>query len=79
LQPDVISIDFNLPDMTGEELLRRVHQQNTAIPVIVISGQDDIGVALNLLKKGAHDYLLKDDNTKDLLWNCILRLGKKPV
>lgn len=77
LQPDVISIDFNLPDMTGEELLRRVHQQNTAIPVIVISGQDDIGVALNLLKKGAHDYLLKDDNTKDLLWNCILRLREK--
>jgi DNA-binding NtrC family response regulator len=74
LQPDVISIDFNLPDMSGEELLQRIKMQHGNIPVIVISGQADIAVALNLLKKGAYDYIVKDDNTKDLLWNSILRI-----
>jgi DNA-binding NtrC family response regulator len=74
LQPDVISIDFNLPDMSGEELLQRIKKEYSNVPVIVISGQADIAVALNLLKKGAYDYIIKDDNTKDLLWNSILRI-----
>lgn len=74
LQPDVISIDFNLPDMSGEELLQRIKKEYSNVPVIVISGQADISVALNLLKKGAYDYIIKDDNTKDLLWNSILRI-----
>jgi two-component system, NtrC family, response regulator AtoC len=74
LKPDVVSIDFNLPDIGGEELLKRIKQTNPGIDVIVISGQEDIAVALSMLKKGAYEYLMKDDNTKDLLWNSILRL-----
>ena len=71
--PDIITVDFGLPDMSGEELIKRIKMQNATIPVIVISGQEDIGVALSLLKKGAYDYILKDDNTKELLWNSLLR------
>lgn len=74
LNPKVISVDFDLPDMSGEELLKRIQSYNKDIPIIIISGQEDIGIALNLLKKGAYDYLLKDDNTKTLLWNNILKI-----
>ena len=74
LKPNAISIDFNLPDMSGEELLRRIKSYNDEIPVIIISGQEDIAVALNLLKKGASDYLLKDENTQTLLWNDLLKI-----
>lgn len=73
-RPDVISIDFNLPDMKGEELLKRINATNSAIPVIVISAQEDIAVALSLLKRGAYDYIIKDDNAKDTLWNVLLRI-----
>ena len=72
--PNVISIDFNLPDMTGEVLLRKIKESNREIPVIVISGQEEISIALDLLKKGAYDYIIKDDNSKELLWNSIVRI-----
>jgi len=74
LKPNVISIDYNLPDLNGEELYQKIKTQNSSISVIVISGQEEINVAVSLLKKGVYDYILKDDNTKELLWNSILRL-----
>src|SRR5882672_12068064 len=52
-RPDVISIDHGLPDITGDKLLAKIKSINKNIPVIVISGQEDITVALDLLKAGA--------------------------
>ena len=73
-KPDVISVDFNLPDISGEELLNKIKLQNNQIPVIVISGQEEITIAVDLLKKGAYDYIIKDDNTKDVLWRSIIKI-----
>ena len=42
--------------------------------MIIISGQEDISVAVDLLKAGASDYIVKNDNTKELLWNSILKI-----
>lgn len=74
LKPDIISIDFGLPDMTGDNLLKKIHDINKDIPVIVISGQQDISIAVNFLKAGAKDYIIKDEHTKDMLWNSILKI-----
>lgn len=71
--PDLITIDFSLPDYTGDELYRKIRAYNDQIPVIVISGQEEVAVAVNLLKMGVTDYLVKDDNTKDLLWNAVVK------
>jgi DNA-binding NtrC family response regulator len=73
LNPQLITVDYSMDDMTGDELLEKIRNWNTQIPVVVISGQEEISVALELLKKGAYDYLIKDDNTKDLLWNSVIR------
>ncbi|PZR37496.1 MAG: regulator [Azospira oryzae] len=73
-KPDVVCIDFGLPDMRGDVLLSKIRAYNKALPVIVISGQDQISVVLNLLKSGAYEYIIKDDNAKELLWNAILRI-----
>lgn len=72
-QPDLITIDYSLGDMNGRELFDKIRQWNANIPVIVISGQQEIDVALDLLKSGAFDYIIKDDNTKELLWNSVLK------
>jgi DNA-binding NtrC family response regulator len=72
--PAVICMDFGLPDMTGDKLLASIKSINNSIPVVVISGQDKISVAVNLVKAGASDYIIKDDNTKELLWNAILKV-----
>jgi DNA-binding NtrC family response regulator len=74
LKPDIICIDFGLPDMTGDLLLQKIQQINKSIPVIVISGQEDIEVAVNFLKQGAKDYIIKDAQTKERLWNSVLKV-----
>ena len=67
LLPDLITLDFSLPDLTGDKLFKKIKERNPQLPVIMISSQEDISVAVNLLKLGASDYLIKDEATKDLL------------
>lgn len=74
LKPDLISIDFSLPDMKGDAFFKRIREVNASVPVIIISAQEDVAVAVNLLKMGVSDYLVKDEATKDLLWNSIIRI-----
>lgn len=72
--PDLITIDYSLPDMQGDKLFQKINEVDPSIPVIMISAQEDIGVAVGLLKMGVKDYLVKDNATKDLLWNSVLRI-----
>ncbi|MEO6549818.1 MAG: sigma-54 dependent transcriptional regulator [Ferruginibacter sp.] len=72
--PDLISIDFSLPDYTGDLLFQKIKQFNDQVPVIVISAQEEVSVAVKLLKMGVTDYLVKDDNTKDILWNSVIKI-----
>lgn len=73
-KPDVVSLDYSLPDATGEDVLDKINELSPETRVIVISGQEDVKVAINLLKKGAYDYIVKDEDTKDRLWNSIQHL-----
>jgi DNA-binding NtrC family response regulator len=77
LQPDIISLDYSLPDMTGEEVLTKIKQYNAQIGVIVLSGQQDISTAVQLLKKGAYDYITKDSETKDRLLNTLAHIKRQ--
>jgi DNA-binding NtrC family response regulator len=70
-KPDVITLDYSLPDKNGAEVLKKIKEANNEIQVIVISGQEDVGVAVGLLRQGAYDYLVKDAETKDRLWNTV--------
>lgn len=73
-KPDLITLDYSLPDGKGDEALKKIRAQLPDIPVIIISAQKDVAVAVELLKQGATDYFVKDDSTKDLLWNAVARL-----
>lgn len=72
--PDVITLDYSLPDMNGDDVLKKIKEIHPDIQVIVISGQEDISTAINLLKNGAFDYIVKNEDTKDRLWNSLLHL-----
>ncbi len=69
--PDIITLDYNLPDMNGSEILKKIKSVSPDTNVIIISGQEDIQTAINLLKDGAYDYITKDDNTKNRIFNII--------
>lgn len=69
--PTVITLDYSLPDMTGEEVLKAIKSYNKDINVIIVSSQDSINTAVELLKHGAYDYITKDADTKNRLLNSI--------
>jgi two-component system, NtrC family, response regulator AtoC len=72
--PDVVTLDYSLPDMAGDEVLKKIRENHPGIQVVVISGQEDVATAISLLKNGAFDYIVKDDDTKDRIWNTLLHL-----
>jgi two-component system response regulator AtoC len=73
-KPDLITLDYSLPDGTGAEALRKLRTQLPNTPIIIVSAQKDVAIAVELLKQGATDYFVKDDTTKDLLWNAVARI-----
>src|SRR5437588_7790131 len=58
-RPHVVILDINLPDFSGLEAYRRLRQLDARIPVIFITADDTTDTAIEAMKLGAHDYLLK--------------------
>jgi DNA-binding NtrC family response regulator len=69
--PAVITLDYSLPDMPGEKVLTQIRSHDPNINVIIVSAQEKIGTAVELLKAGAYDYIIKDNETKERLLNSI--------
>jgi len=74
LQPAIISLDYTLPDLSGREVLQKIKNYNSDIVVLILSGQQDISTAVQLLKEGAYDYITKDKETKDRLLNALTHI-----
>jgi two-component system, NtrC family, response regulator AtoC len=69
--PDIVTLDYRLPDMTGMEVLTRIKQESNDTQVIMISEQKDINTVVDLLKLGAYDYITKSDDIRDRLLNTV--------
>ncbi len=64
--------DARMPGMGGLELIRRLNELQASLPVIMITGYGDIGMAVSAMKAGAFDFLQKPAKGKELL-DCIER------
>jgi len=69
--PDVVTLDYRLPDMQGLEVLKNIKAENEEIQVILISEQDEIDVVVELLKYGAYDYIVKSKDIRERLLNTV--------
>jgi DNA-binding NtrC family response regulator len=69
--PDVVTLDYRLPDMQGLEILKNIKAENEEIQVILISEQDEIEVVVELLKYGAYDYIVKSNDIRERLLNTV--------
>lgn len=75
-RPSVITLDYRLPDYQGDELLSRIKSFDSSIEVVVISEQENIETAVDLLKHGAYDYIVKSKDIKDRILNTVNHIHK---
>src|SRR5262249_53670890 len=58
-RPDVVILDVHLPDQSGLDVFRAIHEADARVPVLFISGHGTTEMAIEAMKRGAYDYLLK--------------------
>ena len=56
---------MNMPEMDGLELIKKLRQGGSDVPIIILTGNNEISVAIDAINSGANDYLLKDENIQD--------------
>lgn len=74
--PDLITLDYRLPDIKGLEMLKKIKAANEEIQVILISEQNEIEVVVELLKYGAYDYIVKSKDIRERLLNTVQNIRK---
>ncbi len=68
--PHLVITDIRMPNMDGLELLRRIGEIESSVPVILVTGFGDLDNALAALRRGAYDFLQKPINP-DILLNTV--------
>jgi DNA-binding NarL/FixJ family response regulator len=68
---DVVLLDLTLPDSTGLATLSRLGSSAATTAVIVLTGLNDEAAAIEALREGAQDYLVKDRMSPEVLWRSI--------
>ena len=56
---EVILLDLTMPHLSGQELLGRLRDGFPEIPVIIVTGTDEVGMAVECMRAGAFDYMVK--------------------
>jgi two-component system response regulator AtoC len=63
---DLILLDLTMPGMSGLEFLKTLRQRGESTPVVVVSGSNTVEMAVNAMKEGATDFVLKPFDVTDL-------------
>lgn len=75
-KPDAIFLDHNMEELNGFEVLKKIKRYDPNIYVVMVSAQENIDTAVNALKYGAFDYLVKDANVCDKMTDTIDKILK---
>jgi len=76
-QPDIVLVDISLPDINGLEVIQKIRTLSEDIPIIVVSGTDDINIAIEAVRRGAWDYILKPVTNFQIFDNTIFKALEK--
>ncbi len=73
---DLVMLDINLPDLSGMDVLKKIKEQKSDLPVLVMTGYVSTEAAIKAMKLGAHEFVTKPFNI-DRLMGIVNRLVKK--
>ncbi len=67
VQPDLVLLDIRMPKKTGLEVLEYIHNKKFNIPAIIVTADRDLTSAVNAMKLGAYDYVVKPFENEKIL------------
>ena len=65
--PDLIVLDWNLPDFSGVDICQRIRRGGVTTPILMLTGHDDIADRVTALDAGVDDYLIKPFSLEELM------------
>ena len=79
LNPNLIFLDYQMENINGLEVLQKIKEYNKGIGVVFCTALEDLSVAVNAMKQGSFDYMLKSNATKKELTSIIESLNRYQV
>jgi DNA-binding NtrC family response regulator len=81
LKPEIVVLDYHLSSSdpnakNGVEVLKEIKQLSPETKVIMFSGQDNINIALDSMRNGAYDYIIKGETAFNKMETTVNRLGE---
>lgn len=81
LKPEIVVLDYHLNSSNsgaknGIEILKDIKKLSPETKVIMFSGQDNINIALESMRNGAYDYIIKGETAFNKMENTVNRLGE---
>lgn len=73
--PEIVLQDYTLGDMTGLEVLKRVKSVSSETEFVFLTANESMEVAVNTIKYGAYDYIIKDEVALEKVVNKINKIG----
>jgi DNA-binding NtrC family response regulator len=70
-KPDIIVLDYSFEGISGLELMKKVQVDHPEIDFVFLSGQNNVEVAVNIMKMGAADYIVKNEKAPENLLHSI--------
>ena len=75
--PDLLLLDYQLPDMTGRDIVEELSAKGTEIPFVVMTGFEDIKIAVEMMKLGALDYIIKADEYISIMPQAVKKVWEQ--
>ena len=73
-KPFIVLLDYQMDKLNGFDVLMKIKRYNPNVYVIMLSGQSNVQNAVDTLKYGAFDYIIKSDNDIDLIFKAFERI-----
>jgi DNA-binding NarL/FixJ family response regulator len=79
LEPDVVLMDLSMPDLSGIDAMKRIHESKPDLPVVILTAHADAGVEREARDAGARGFLAKGTGLQDLVITLHEATGDDPV
>ncbi|MDA9858483.1 SpoIIE family protein phosphatase [Rubripirellula sp.] len=75
---DLVILDMHLPDGSGLDVFQAIQRAAPEVPIVILSGDDTEAIAMEAVRCGAQDYIIKgSDNSHQLMWSIRFAIERK--